>query len=247
MGDRGWGQCSIGMKLLVGIQGHSGDQAVINLNALSWMRSGGRLIGLHAKDSPVEQWPECVASTEPVEIRDGKWMGYGLRPCVLADCFRLLMKTAMVLDYDWVLWTESDAVFFKGAPQLEPGFHCFIAGYCPSEWNCGNGPFLHPPFFVDVKTAFEWCCAEELYRGDIGNGTPDVYAALVCQSAGIKIQQCPGVWSTNGLDMRVSSKLDQARSHYRSGAWHIHGIKRNDHLDFITGNSYVYPADTIYQ
>lgn len=235
------------MNLLVGIQGCAKDQATIDLNSSSWLQSGGCPIGLHANDSPVERWPEGVTPTEPVATREGKWMGYGLRPYVMADCFSALVRLALGVGCDWVLWTECDAVFFSEPPNLQPGFYCFIAGYCPPEWKCGSGPFLHPPFLADVQTAFNWCCVELLFKDDIGNGTPDVYAAKICDRAGIKIKQCPGVWSTNGLDMRVASKLQEARRQHQSGAWHIHGIKRVDHLNFITGKTDDYPSDTIYQ
>lgn len=156
------------------------------------------------------------------------------------------------LDYGWFLFTEYDAIFLKAVPdlgQLGNGFGAFIAGYCPEKWDCGLGPFLHPPFVLAATTLRKWLKAagELIMAGAVGNGTPDVFAALVCEKAKIPIHNLVGVWSTNGLDMRVASKMVQAREAARNGCWHIHGVKRLDHRQFILGETDQFPSDTIME
>lgn len=234
------------MNVIIGVQCHAGAQGTIKLNSDSWYHVGD-VVGFEGEDSIVPEWPDCVSGHVTVKIREGKWIGYGLRPTLMADCLEHLTQIALAIKYDWVLWTECDSVFFGPIPdQLDLGnFYCYLAGYCPQEWNCGRGPFLHPPFLMDVQTAKRWVESMRETPTDAGNGTPDVFSAIVCERAGIPVISCLGVWSTNGLDMRVKSKLLEARSEREKGAWHIHGIKRVDHLKFILGETHEFPVDTI--
>lgn len=236
------------MKVLIGVQGHASAQDTINLNADSWFASGA-VIGLEGEDSPVECWPKCVLGYYTGKAREDKWIGYGIRPTLMVDCLNALTVIAAQWGHDWILWTECDSAFFKPIPDnLDAGmFYCFVAGYCPPKWNCGDGAFVHPPYMMDIATARNWVTAAKNTPTNVGNGTIDVFSAIVCERAGIPIISCPGVWSTNGLDMRVASKMMMAREAVRSGCWHLHGIKRLDHRQYILGESDQFPADTIME
>jgi len=234
------------MKTLVCVQGFASAQETIRLNAPFYQKSGCDLIGVDGVDSEVKCWPGCFRFATAVKpVRDGTM---GFHPMRLLNTFNEVSR----LDYDWFIFTEYDSIFLKKIPDfgvIGNGFGAFIAGYCPEKWNCGSGPFLHPPFVLSIDTLGKWIttAAELIMAGQLGNGTPDVFSALVCEKAGIEIHNLNGVWSTNGLDMRVASKMIQAREAARNGCWHIHGVKRLDHRQFILGEIDQFPIDTIME
>lgn len=234
------------MKTLVCVQGFAPAQETIRLNAPFYEKSGCDLVGVDGVDSEVKCWPGCFryAVAIPPAREDTRWF----HPRRLMNTFNEVSR----LDYDWFIFTEYDSIFLKAVPDMEhlgDGFGAFIAGYCPEKWNCGSGPFLHPPFVMALATLGRWitAAAKMIMAGRFGNGTPDVFAALVCDEAKILIQNLEGVWSTNGQDMRVASKMMWAREAARNGCWHIHGVKRLDHRQYILGETDVFPADTIME
>ncbi len=233
------------MKCLVGIQGHAGNQEAIECNGRHWLNGDQDLVGLNGEDSPAT-WPNFVVGVITSPIREGKWLGYGFRPTLLIDSIMALRNAAHAGKYDSILWTEADAIFLNSIPQFNrAAFNCTIAGYCPPEWNCGTGAFLHPPFLMSLDVADQWCAVAGSIELEQGNGTPDVIAAMICKKAGIPILQLDRTYSCNGLDMRLATKMKEARVAMRAGAWHIHGIKRKDHQDYILGKTDAMPADTL--
>jgi hypothetical protein len=235
------------MKTLVGIQGHAGMQESINVNCEFWKNSNCDLIGLEGLDSPVEWWPDFVSLRCKNPIRPGKSLGYGLKPTLSVDSIESLTKLANACHFDALLWTECDSIFLGPVPDEfdRSALNAVIAGYCPPEWKGGDGPFLHPPFLMTVEIATKWCDASKEVSTEEGNGAPDVFVPIVCKAANIGIVQISGVYSCNGLDMRLLSKLNEARESARMGCWHIHGIKRKDHQDYILGKTNAFSADTI--
>src|SRR5207249_1082200 len=152
------------------------------------------------------------------------WLGYGFRPTLLVDSLiRLWSYAAAVGKHDAILWTECDSIFLGPVPTYfgKEFFHADIVGRCPAEWNCGNGPFVHPPFLMTVDLAAVWCNAAALLSTEVGNGSPDAFVPIACAAAGIELMQLPMVWSCNGLDMRLTSKMRDARRARESGCWHI--------------------------
>lgn len=69
---------------------------------------------------------------------------------------------------------------------------------------------------------------------------------LICIEGKITIHEA-NVYSCNALDMRVAEKLQEAKACYLNGGWHIHGLKRTDHIDFVTAKTIRYPADTFFR
>lgn len=233
------------MNTLIGIQGHGGAQETIWGNAPFWPISGADMIGLGADDSQ-PQWPEYFIAAVVSRIRPGKWLGYGLRPTLSADSLVALRNCAVAGGYDSILWTECDSVFLGPIPNFnQEAFNCVIAGYCPPEWNCGRLAFVHPPFLMSVTVADCWCETVLQVNTETGNGAPDVFVPIVCAQAGIPLMPLAGTYSCNGLDMRLESKMREARASASNGCWHIHGIKRKDHLDYILQKTETFPADTL--
>lgn len=234
------------MNATVYIQGFAAAQDTIWLNLPYYLKSGCDLVGLDGPDSHVACWPSCFKSV--MAVGPPRDESKSFHPIRLVAAFRKALES----DASWFIFTEYDSIFLAPVPNPPvdwESFGAFIAGYCPESWGCGDGPFLHPPFVVYATTAARWekAACSLIKRESFGNGTPDVFAAMACQEAGIPIVNLPNVWSTNGLDMRVASKLIAARKSAEAGCWHIHGVKRQDHLDFILGKSEVFPADTIME
>lgn len=235
------------MNTLIGVQAHAGMQEAIRVNCEFWPYEQCDVVGLEGDDSPIEWWPGWIKSKIRSPIRHGRWLGYGFRPTLLVDSIAGMCDFAG--DHEWLLWTECDSIFLNGVPNrnFDPdGFNAIIAGYCPPEWKCGRGPFIHPPIVLSIDTAKRWVKAAKSMSTEIGNGAPDVFAPIVCDQAGIRVKHIEDVWSCNGLDMRLASKMKEARTAAKRGAWHIHGIKRQDHQDYILGRTDKFPDDTIH-
>lgn len=199
-------------------------------------------MGADGHDDPLDCWPDkfLIAKSFGPKKFDSSASGF------LYGLFDWCLKNT---DYNDYLLTEADSMFVGKVPTNCPdGFGTFIAGKCPAEWRCGNYWFLHPPFWMNRTRCAQFVeqCVHNISQDDIGNGTPDVFAGIVCEQAGIPIVQ-QSVYSTNGLDMRMGSKLLEARNAYNTGAWHIHGVKRQDHIDFISGVTAEFPQDVIWE
>lgn len=238
------------MKTALCIQAHAAAQESIKVCCPSWKATGFDLIGIDGPDKELKCWPKCF---KKVINLVGLWRtNFFDDDPKLFHAFRLretIMELSM-LCYDRFIITEYDSVVLSEPRGIEEGrLGAFIAGYCPESWGCGNGPFLHPPFVCDEIT-LEYLAdeAREMSPTDnVGNGTPDVFMPILCNRAGVKIYQPEGVWSTNGLDMRMASKLVEARRQANSACWHIHGVKRQDHLDYILGKTEEFPKDVIME
>lgn len=221
------------------IQAHRAEQELFKANLPYFMVSGGRMLCVDASDAPLTIVPKGIEHRTVVVSNSGK----RFHPERLIRVFEVAIETGE----DSVLLTECDSVFVRVPEAVPDGFGCFIAGYCPPEWGCGEWPFLHPPFYMSRDVAKKWVeAAIRIVDADAGNGTPDVFAGMVCVQAGIPIVQL-NVYSTNGLDMRAKSKLLEARKAFHNGVWHIHGIKRHDHLEFIFGWTNHFPKDALNQ
>lgn len=226
--------------IAVMIQAHRGEQDLFKANLPYFMVSGGRILCVDADDAPMAVVPNGIEhKTVSVPMRTGKRFH--------AERLLKVFQSAIATGESDVLLTECDSVFVKVPESVPEGFGCFVAGYCPPEWKCGDWPFLHPPFYMRREVAQRWVeAASRIIETDVGNGTPDVFAGMVCVQAGIPINQL-NVYSTNGLDMRAKSKLVEARKAFLNGVWHIHGIKRHDHLEFIFGWTNLFPKDALNQ
>jgi hypothetical protein len=235
------------MKTLVGIQGHRSAQQAIDCNRTTWQKSGCDIVALEGIDSEVSCWPDYIIGILMCSVRGGRWCGYGMKPTLLIDCIKELARVAEERGYEAILWTECDSIFLGKVPEVDDGvLGAFIAGYCPEQWRCGSGPFLHPPFLMTVTSAKRWLENAESVV-EFSNGTNDVVAAMAAERAGLEVKSLPGVWSTNGLDMRLAPKLQEAATAAQSGGcWHIHGIKHQEHLDFILGRASNWPKDIIW-
>lgn len=202
------------------------------------------LAGVSGNDSKIEpsEWPSVFKHIISVGPLDGRVFDLHARRIV--EMFEWALST----DYDAFVATEYDSAFFREPPEPTDGVGCWIAGYCDPRWKCGDGPFLHPPFHVSRVTARRIVDVgrDLLERRIIGNGTPDVFLGLVCTEGEIPIDRS-NVYSCNALDMRIAEKMVDARNHFKRGVWHIHGIKRRDHYDFITGKTDQYPPDTFFR
>lgn len=222
------------------IQAHRGEQELFKANLPYFLVSGGRVLCVDANDAPLTVVPDGIEhKTVTVPARTDKRF-HAER---LLNTFRAAIDTGE----STVLLTECDSVFVKVPEQAPHGFGCYLAGFSPPEWQCGYWPFLHPPFYMTREVAQRWVeVALKVIDEDVGNGTPDVFAGMVCAKAGITIVPL-NVYSTNGLDMRAKSKLVEARKALFNGVWHIHGIKRHDHLDFIFGWTNLFPNDALNQ
>lgn len=231
------------------IQAHAAAQESVRVCCPSWLKSGFDLIGIDGPEDELKCWPICF---KKIIGLTGSWSHCFDRTAKLFHPTRLremLMEMSM-LPYDLFILSEYDSVIFSEPRGIQKGkFGAFIAGYCPESWGCGDGPFLHPPFICDKHT-LEVLAAEAggmRPDEDVGNGTMDVFMAILCKRAKVEIYQPEGVWSTNGLDMRMASKLMEARRALQSGCWHIHGIKRHDHLNYILGKTDEFPKDVIME
>lgn len=234
--------------ILVGIQAHAGMQEAIKVNCPFWPNPQYDIIGLEGDDSPVEWWPDWIKGKVVSKIRPGRWLGYGFRPTLLVDSIAGMCDFAGD-KYEWLLWTECDSIFLNGSVRPEAckpiAFNALIAGWCPPEWKGGSGAFIHPPFLLSIDVARRWVSMARSMSTEHGNGAPDVFAPIVCNHAGIPLATIDHVWSCNGLDMRLASKMREARKAANNGCWHIHGIKRQDHQDYILGRTDNFPADTL--
>ena len=238
------------MKTLVMIRANRKDQSIVKQNMGWYLKSGCDLAGVDGRDSMLDCWPidfKYAIAFGPEEFplfnESGRNSGV---PAFLIEMFDWFIVNT---DYDSFIATEADSMFVGKVPDKVPnGFGAFIAGYCPPQWNCGDGPFLHPPFWMSRETVIEFVRVgrKMVKEGDTGNGSPDVFAGLVCRRAGIPIEQ-QNVYSTNGNDMRCASKLIEARTAYNTGAWHIHGVKRQDHIDWITSATNAWSKDVIME
>lgn len=231
------------MRIAVCVQAHDWALETLKLLEPYYLKAQADvLIGIDAEDRRVISWPQCFTKQITVCVDLGR-----LHPTRLFNAISCALRE---LDYDAFLFTEYDSIFLKPllAPPAPGIVGAFIAGYCPPEWRCGNGAFLHPPFYGTRSTMEHWVNEAKwlLDRGLVGNGTPDVFCAMGCERAGIVIEQLPKVWSTNGLDMRIANRLRTARQEVKGGAWHIHGVKRADHLAYIMGQTDHFPADTFH-
>lgn len=222
------------------IQAHRGEQDLFKANLPYFLVSGGRILCVDAEDSPLAVVPSGIQHvTVPVPSRTDKRFH--------AERLLKVFQAAIDTGESTVLLTECDSVFVKVPEAVPEGFGCFLAGQSPPEWECGHWPFLHPPFYMRREVAARWVeAASRIIEIDVGNGTPDVFSGMVCVQAGIPIVPL-NVYSTNGLDMRAKSKLVEARKAFLNGVWHIHGIKRHDHLDFIFGWTNLFPKDALNQ
>lgn len=238
------------MRTLVLIRASAKDAAIVRQNLPWYLKSGCDLAGVDGRDSQLPCWPsDAFKFAEAFGPTDFPLFNYGGKqagsPMFLVEMF----EWCLLHDYDSFLATEADSMFVGPVPGMVPsGFGTFIAGYCPPHWGCGDGPFLHPPFWMSRETAKRFTDVGRVMaeRGDTGNGSPDVFTGMVCVKAQIPIEQ-QQVYSTNGLDMRCASKLMAARTAYNTGAWHIHGVKRQDHIDYISGATNELPKDVILE
>lgn len=229
---------------IVCIQGHAAARDTILLNEPFYKKAECTLVGLHGNDSVVEWNNEVFERTFVAEKAEGKWCGYGLHPSRLIDGMRKAVSAYP--EADSFLWTECDSIFLGPVPSRIPeSFEAFHAGDRPPEWNCGEGPFVHPPFWMSRKNWILWLSVAAQLLGS-GNGTTDVLAPMAAMAAGIPFVPCDEVWSTNGQDMRVASKMVQAKAMIETGVWHVHGVKRLDHLEFILGKTRNFPTDTLW-
>lgn len=223
------------------VMAHAAAQESVTLLAPYYLLSGCPVVGLDWSDSPIDCWPQCFAFCGP---------SLPAQPGFL-NVNRITQALEYVTKFKSAIITEYDSLILKPAPEDPPDgiLYTFIAGYRPPQWGVGEGPFIHPPFWATGPTfkALSDAANELLKQGRIGNNTSDVFLADCCDYARVGIVQPPGIWSCNGLDMRVASKLLMARTEAMDGAWHIHGVKRQDHLDFILGQTNQFPADTYWE
>ena len=159
------------MKTLVGIQGYASAQETITLLCPYYMASGCDLVGFDYCRETVPCWPKCfkeVFSTYATE----ETSDIAFHPNRLWSLFEALTEWEHIHEYDSVIISEQDSIFVGPPPSythddFDNGnsmvMKGFVAGYCPPEWNSGDGPFIHSPWWIHHDSIEEfWMASEKL-------------------------------------------------------------------------------------
>jgi hypothetical protein len=227
------------VKTLVIVQAHRPAEEMLKLLAKNYVLAGADLAGVDEADSPVACWPNCFRMVCAVEA--GKPMRHPVRLLEVA-------RMALASRYDRFVLAEYGSLFLGKIPDTpEEAFCGCIIGPSPPDWNVGSFPVMKPPYIANRPILERWLRAAEslIVAGKTGNGSTDMFVSMCCRKALLHVYGLSGVHALNGS--RNASDIVIARKRVEEGIWHLHGVKRADHLKFILQKSDLIPSDAIMQ
>ena len=224
---------------LIAIQSYSAAAERIQRHLPYYAQPGWEILGVGSSGTTCNEWPADIARV-PIG-QPGQFV-----PGHDNLCQKLIGTIEYALNHypglSDLLIIEHDGIFLRPIPPLPPGLVTWQAGgydghgYSgPLPWPfCTTNKYFHPPWKFDLETAKIVAATGRalLEIGSFENGSPDVFISKIMDVADLPWQQS-NTWSSNGLDSDLPQLRAACRQAIHNGAWHVHGIKTAEQLDFV--------------
>lgn len=219
------------MNTLVVIITHQGAQALLDRNWPWWVKGGYPLTIVEHADKPSMRIPTPFVNGYSVQLlRVGtdpdrmphRWVGRFM--AIMEACSQMPGPT----DFCFI---EADGIFTRPLPPHPGGLVTTLAGHKSPGFRGHN--YYHTPWWMDRKTmgaVLFW--GRRMLNADLDEaGFIDRFIGLMELLYDLTIVPASS-YSQNSLDQ--SHFLEQARAAIAKGAYYVHGVKTQQHLDYVT-------------
>ena len=227
------------MTTVTYICSHPEAAPIIRMLWRGYLRLGTPIVKVDC-DKPTE-WPDEMAACR--RIVRGQVVYHFADPTNLPLRLTAIWEDFLASEFERAVIIECDTLVAGPVPDYPEGFASMLAG----NWIYPSGlvnPFFHTPWIFNRQRAEEFLLAGRslLADGTVARdkllGSPDFFIGRIFDILQIGWSETfPMTFSRNTVETAADAEI--ARNTLAAGGWMVHGVKTQDQLQAITGQTII--------